>query len=86
MNPHIETDVFETKGQAYGIEFLLKKNTRKDQRMDQLYLFKNFFYSRMIPLAGELINNGNKYPASFDKPNMVNFIGNYRSHTVIVYR
>ena len=30
------------------------------------------------PLAGQLVNNGNKYPASFDKPNMVNFIGNYR--------
>jgi hypothetical protein len=27
LNHHLETDVFETKGQAYGIEFLLKKTT-----------------------------------------------------------
>ena len=42
LNHHIETDVFETEGKAYGIEFLLKKTTGKTQRLDQLYLFENF--------------------------------------------
>ena len=45
--------------------------------MDQLYLFENLS-EQDDPLAGQLINDGNYYPASFDKPNMVNFIGNYR--------
>ncbi|MBD0377427.1 MAG: TonB-dependent receptor, partial [Flavisolibacter sp.] len=30
------------------------------------------------PLAGEQINGGAYYPASYDKPHNVNFIGNYR--------
>jgi hypothetical protein len=30
------------------------------------------------PIAGQTINKGNFYPASFDKPHSVNFIGNYR--------
>jgi TonB dependent receptor/CarboxypepD_reg-like domain/TonB-dependent Receptor Plug Domain len=77
LNPHLATDVFETEGKAYGIEFLLKKNTGK------LNGWISYTYSRTMlkqndPLAGQLVNNGQYYPASFDKPNMVNFIGNYR--------
>jgi hypothetical protein len=77
LNHHLETDVFETQGKAYGIELLLKKNTGK------LNGWISYTYSRTMlkqddPLAGQLINNGQYYPASFDKPNMVNFIGNYR--------
>ncbi len=77
LNHHIETDVFETEGKAYGIEFLLKKNTGKLNGWIS-YTYSRTFLRQDDPLAGELINNGNYYPASFDKPNMVNFIGNYR--------
>ena len=77
LNHHIETDVFETRGKAYGIEFLIKKNTGK------LNGWISYTYSRTMlqqddPLAGETINKGEYYPASFDKPHNVNFIGNYR--------
>ncbi len=77
MNQHIETEVIETQGQAYGIEFLLKKTTGK------INGWISYTYSRTLlkqddPLAGQLVNNGNYYPASFDKPHMINFIGNYR--------
>ena len=77
LNPHLETDVFETQGKAYGVELLIKKNTGK------LNGWISYTYSRTLlkqddPLAGQLVNNGNYYPASFDKPNMINFIGNYR--------
>jgi CarboxypepD_reg-like domain/TonB-dependent Receptor Plug Domain len=77
LNPHIETDVLETKGKAYGVEFLLRKTEGK------LNGWVSYTWSRTMlrqndPLAGELINNGNWYPASFDKPNIFNFIGNYR--------
>ena len=77
MNHHLETDVLETKGEAYGIEFLLKKTTGKLNGWIS-YTYSRTFLKQDDPLAGEEINNGNKYPASFDKPNMVNFIGNYR--------
>jgi hypothetical protein len=77
LNHHIETDVFETQGKAYGIEFLIKKTTGKVNGWIS-YTYSRTFLRQDDPLAGELVNGGNYYPASFDKPNMVNFIGNYR--------
>ena len=46
LNPHLETDVFETRGKAYGIELLLKKNTGKINGWISYTLFKN------LPAAG----------------------------------
>ncbi|MDB5155387.1 MAG: TonB-dependent receptor, partial [Mucilaginibacter sp.] len=77
LNPHIETDVLPTHGKAYGIEFLVKKAT------GQLNGWISYTYSRTFlrqdnPAVGPLINNGAYYPANYDKPHSVNFIGNYR--------
>ncbi len=77
LNPHIETDVLTTRGKAYGVELLIKKTSGK------LNGWISYTYSRTLlqeddPLAGQLINNGNYYSASFDKPNNLNVIGNYR--------
>ncbi len=77
LNHHIETDVFTTKGKAYGIEFLLKKTTGKLNGWIS-YAYSRTFLKQDDPLAGETINKGNYYPADFDKPHSVNFIGNYR--------
>ncbi len=77
MNHHIETDVINTDGTAYGIELLLKKPTGK------LNGWVSYTYSRSLlkqndPYAGEKINKGMEYPSNFDQPNNINFIGNYR--------
>jgi hypothetical protein len=77
LNPHIETDVIATKGEAYGVEFLIKKNAGK------LNGWLSYTYSRTLLKSddisqGEIVNNGAYYPASFDKPNSVNFISNYQ--------
>ena len=77
MNQHIETDVINTSGKAYGIELLIKKTT------GIINGWISYTYSRTLlktddPIAGENINNGKYYPANFDKPHIVNFIGNYR--------
>jgi len=77
MNHHIETDVLETKGKAYGVELLIKKLTGK---------FNGWFsytYSRTLlrqndPNAGELINEGQYYPANYDKPHEGTLVSNYR--------
>ena len=77
LNHHIETDVVSTRGKAYGIELLIKKTTGK---------FNGWFsytYSRTLlqmsdSTAGGLINKGAYYPANYDKPHDVTFIGNYR--------
>jgi len=77
MNPHIETDVLETHGKAYGVEFLVKKSTGK------LNGWISYTYSRILlqqnnPNEGPLINNGNWYPADYDKPNDATVVANYR--------
>jgi len=77
LNQHIEQDVLNTEGKAYGIEFSLRKTTGK------LNGWVNYTYSRTFlrqddPNAGELINNGAYYPANYDKPHSFNFTGNYR--------
>lgn len=77
LNRHIETDVLPTQGKAYGAEFLIKKTT------GQLNGWMSYTYSRTFlrqndPNAGALINNGAYYPANYDKPHSLNFIGNYR--------
>ena len=77
MNPHIETDVLRTKGKAYGVELLLKKAAGRFNGWLS-YTWSRTFLKQDDPLAGEQINFGKYYPASFDKPHNVNFIGNYR--------
>ncbi len=77
LNSHIETDVIDTKGKAYGAELLIKKTLGK------LNGWLSYTYSRTMlqsndTLGGVAVNNGNYYPADFDKPNNFNFIGNYR--------
>ena len=77
LNEHIETDVFNTKGRAYGAEVMVKK------RVGKLNGWASYTYSRILikmddPYAGEMINEGNYYPANYDKPHDFTFIGNYR--------
>jgi hypothetical protein len=77
LNPHMETDVVNTNGKAYGIEFLLKKTTGRLNGWLS-YTYSRTFLKQDDALAGQTINQGNYYPASYDKPNVLNFIGNYR--------
>jgi CarboxypepD_reg-like domain/TonB-dependent Receptor Plug Domain len=77
LNHHIETDVIETKGKAYGVELLIKKLTGK------LNGWISYTWSRVLlrqndPSAGELINRGMYYPANYDIPHDVTVVGNYR--------
>ncbi len=77
LNHHIETDVFETEGKAYGVELMVKKTAGKLNGWVS-YTYSRIFLKQDDPLAGQLINHGNYYPASFDKPNIANVIANYR--------
>ncbi|MEO8887660.1 MAG: carboxypeptidase-like regulatory domain-containing protein [Mucilaginibacter sp.] len=77
LNHHVETDVIETQGKAYGIEFLLKKSVGKLNGWVS-YTYSRTFLQANDPTQGDIINNGNYYPANFDKPHAFNFIGNFR--------
>ncbi len=77
MNKHIETDIVNTSGKAYGVELMIKKTAGKLNGWVS-YTYSRTFLQQDDALAGELINKGNYYPASFDKPHNVNLIGNYK--------
>lgn len=77
LNHHIETDVLATKGKAYGVEFLVKKLTGKLNGWIS-YTWSRILLKQSDSLAGEVINNGDYYPANYDKPHDITFIGNYR--------
>lgn len=77
LNHHLETDILNAEGKAYGVEFMLKKVTGK------LNGWISYTYSRTMlktlgTTASETINNGAYYPSSYDKPHALNFIGNYK--------
>jgi len=77
MNHHIETDVINTEGHAYGVELSLKKEVGK------LNGWVNYTYSRTFlrqsdKLISNPINNGNWYPTDYDKPHDFKFTGNYK--------
>ncbi|MEQ9441371.1 MAG: TonB-dependent receptor [Cyclobacteriaceae bacterium] len=77
MNHHIETDVVNTDGRAYGVELMVKKTIGK------LNGWMSYTYSRSLlqqndDLAEETINQGDWYPSNFDKPHDFTFIGNYK--------
>ncbi len=77
LNHQIETAVVNTRGKAYGAELLLKKVSGKINGWIS-YTYSRTFLQLDDPIAGQQINKGQYYSASFDKPHNVNIIGNYR--------
>jgi hypothetical protein len=77
MNHHIETDVLNAHGKAYGIEFMMKKAAGKLNGWIS-YTYSRSWLQTKGGLPGDQINNGKYYPSSYDKPHAANFIGNYK--------
>nr|WP_317128864.1 TonB-dependent receptor [Hymenobacter aquaticus] len=77
LNHHIETDVVNAEGKAYGVEVMVKKLTGK------LNGWVSYTYSRSLvrvntATTGDMVNGGKYYPSNFDKPHDATMIGNYR--------
>ena len=77
MNEHLETDILNGKGKAYGIELMLKKQSGR------LTGWIGYTYSRSLikidgKFAEEKINGGKYFPANFDKPHDLKIVGNLR--------
>ena len=77
LNHHIETDVVNATGKAYGAEFMIKKLSGKLNGWISYTYSRSFLQTKSI-VASESINQGKWYPSNYDKPNAVNFIGNYK--------
>ncbi len=77
LNENIEMDVVDSRGKAYGVEFLVKKTAGK------LTGWLGYTYSRiLLQTTGAdgalLVNKGRFYPASYDKPHDITLVGIFR--------
>lgn len=77
-NPHLETELVEAEGQAYGGEFFVRRN------VGEFTGSLSYAYSRTLRRTAtpqypdEKINNGAWFPSNFDKPHTVNIVGNWQ--------
>lgn len=71
MNPRMEGEVRTGEAQAYGMEFLVRKNEGKISGWVSYTLSKA---RRKIPE----INNGKPYNSPYDKPHTINIVLNYQ--------
>ncbi len=77
MNEHLETDVLNGVGKAYGVEFMVQKKTGKFTG------FVNYTYSRILhkidsEFDEERVSNGEYFPANYDKPHNFKFVLNVK--------
>jgi hypothetical protein len=77
LNDDLETELLQGEGKSYGVELLVKKTTGR------LNGYLGYSYSRALiklnsTIPQEQVNNGDFFPANFDKPHDLSLIGNYR--------
>ncbi|UHG92435.1 TonB-dependent receptor [Spirosoma oryzicola] len=80
LAPAVETQIVQGSGRAYGFEGLLRKNKGLWSG------FISYTYARTLltmnsPYAEERVNNGQAYPANYDKPHTLNALAVYRPST-----
>jgi hypothetical protein len=77
LQNNLETEIIPGEGKAYGIEVYAKKN------LGRVTGWVSYTYSRALrrvitPFEEEIINDGEWFPANFDKPHDLTLIGNYK--------
>ncbi|NVO19390.1 MAG: TonB-dependent receptor [Bacteroidetes bacterium] len=70
LNQYMEGELRIGKGYSYGVELMIRKDKGK------LNGWVSYCYSRSWRILKD-INDGNRYPAPYDKPNSVNVVLNY---------
>jgi len=77
LNEHIETDIVNANGLAYGIEFLMRKNYGKYTGWFS-YTYSRSFLRTTSEFPEENVSEGEYYPSYVDKPHDLSIIANYR--------
>jgi len=77
LNHTIETDVVNTRGKAYGVEMLIKKPGGKVNGWIS-YTYSRILLQTNVADPDIQVNNGEFYPANYDKPHDVTLAGNFR--------
>ncbi len=71
QNPLLETALLPAIGKNYGIEFTIKKN-KGDLTGIASYTYARSLISVVTPFVIDQVNDGDFYPANFDKPHTLN--------------
>lgn len=74
---HIETEVIDAKGKAYGVELMIKKSLGKVNGWIS-YTYSRSFLKTTGSFGSESVNNNQFYASNYDKPHSLNFISNYK--------
>jgi hypothetical protein len=79
-----ETEIRQGEQDAYGFEFLLSKTGGR------IYGWLSYAYSRsLITVDGanswDKINSGETYPSNYDKPHVLNLVGNLKANRRIIF-
>ncbi len=79
LNETLDADLVQGEGQAYGVEFLFRKNRGKlTGWLGYTYSrSKRKFYNEQF--EEETINGGELYPSNYDKPHDVSLVLNYKT-------
>ena len=77
LNQEIETEILQGDAKAYGVELLLRKN-RGDLNGWLGYTYSRSFLKFDSEFSEERINNGEFFPANFDKPHDFSLVANYK--------
>jgi hypothetical protein len=78
LNDHIETEIINGKGKSYGAEFSVKKpGGRIYGRID--YTYSRTLIRSESDFPEEIINDGEYFPANYDKPHSFNLLTNLKA-------
>ncbi len=77
MNEHIERDIVETTGKAFGAEIMFKKPLGKLNGW-MAYTYSRTMLKQVGDLSEGLVNRGEWYSASYDKPHDFKIVANYK--------
>ncbi|QAA81008.1 TonB-dependent receptor [Aequorivita sp. H23M31] len=77
LNETLETGLLQGEGKAYGVEFLLKKNEGKFNGYFG-YSYSRAFIKLDSQFLQERVNNGDFFPANYDKPHDFSVVANYK--------
>lgn len=77
LNQNVETELLQGEGKAHGVELLLKKTTGRLNGWIG-YTYSRTFIKLDSQFSSEIVNNGNFFPANFDKPHDLSAILNYK--------
>jgi hypothetical protein len=77
MNEHLETDILNAKGKAYGMEIMLKKQSGNVTGWIS-YAYARSFLKIDSEFEEEKVNGGRYFPADIDKPHDFKFVTNIK--------